>query len=118
MAKIKSKKGGTPEHLDEVLRLRDVIDEDEYTRFWRGFNRIPEKDIDAREEYTDNWLADHSEEEEEEEDLGEPPPPPPESPIRRSKGWASRDSRVYGGVVTRVDRFGNPNPRGRSWRAI
>lgn len=129
---VKKKGGGTPEHLDEVIRNREVIGEERYTEFWRGFNKLKNSPMSERDNYVDAFLDDFyqvpEEEEEEETDFGEPEPPQKrkrrkvvpikDRTVRASKGWAVRDAKLTGGRVVRVDRFGKVNPRGRSWSAI
>lgn len=133
MAKIKGKKGGTPEHFDEFINLRLPIDDPAYIDYWRGVNRLKREATTESEfavewnTYNDQWLLEHlggAEPEEEEAEAVEVAEEAPKASkrvrriVRRSKEWATRDAKKFGGRVVRVDRNGKRNRRGRHWKAI
>lgn len=135
MARIKGKKGNTPENFDEFLRIRETLDEDEYTDYWRGINRLKretatESDFAVKwNTYNDQWMLEHLRGAAPEKEEVEAVEVAEEAPVKRkrmrvrrivraSKGWAVRDAKKFGGRVVRVDRNGKRNRRGRHWKAV
>jgi hypothetical protein len=118
VAKIKGKKGNTPENFDEFLRIRETISDEEYTDYWRGVNALkreyhenergPEYSPEFAEAwsvYNDEWLLKHFRGEEIEteepeieevpEVVPEPEPEPEPKPKRRYERRIVRASKGW-----------------------